>query len=103
LTATMEMKLRHALLLPLFALAACATVPADPVAAQPGGTCRNEALASFVGQPATQALGTQMLSASGARALRWVAKGMMVTMEFREDRLTVYLDAANRVERASCG
>ena len=29
--------------------------------------------------------------------------GMMVTMDFRADRLTVYLDAANRVERASCG
>jgi len=95
--------MRHAFLTPLFALAACATAPAGPVVAQPSGTCRNDALAAFVGQPATQALGTQMLSASGARALRWVAKGMMVTMEFREDRLTVYLDAANRVERASCG
>ena len=103
MTATMEMKLRHALLLPLFALAACATAPAAPVAAQPGGTCRNEALGSFAGQPATQALGTQMLAASGARVLRWVAKGMMVTMDYRDDRLTVYLDAANRVERASCG
>ena len=95
--------MRHACLLPLFALAACATTPAAPVAAQPGGTCRNDALAGFVGQAATEALGTQMLAASGARALRWVAKGMMVTMEFSADRLTVYLDGANRVERASCG
>ena len=95
--------MRHALLLPLLALAGCTTVPADPVAAQPTGTCRNEALAAFVGQPATQALGTQMLAASGARVLRWVAKGMMVTMDYREDRLTVHLDATNRVERASCG
>jgi hypothetical protein len=99
----METIMRHACLLPLLALAACATVPADPLVAWPAGTCRNDALASFVGQPATPALAKQMLAASGARALRWVAKGMMVTMEFREDRLTVYLDAANRVERASCG
>ena len=95
--------MRHACLLPLFALAACATVPAAPVVAQPEAACRNEALAPFVGQPASQALGTQMLAASGARALRWVAKGMMVTMEFRADRVTAYLDSANRVERASCG
>jgi hypothetical protein len=99
----METDMRYALLLPLLALAACATVPAGPVVAPPDGACRNEALASFVGQPATQEVGTQILAASGARALRWVAKGMMVTMEFRADRVTVYLDAANRVERASCG
>ena len=90
--------MRHVLFLPLLALAACASVPATPIVAQPGGSCRNEALASFVGQPATQALGSQMLAASGARVLRWVAKGMVVTMEFRADRLTVYLDAANRVD-----
>jgi hypothetical protein len=94
--------MRNAFLTPLLALAACATAPVGPAVAQPSGTCRNEALASFVGQPATQALGTRMLAASGARALRWVAKDTMVTMEFRDDRLTVYLDAANRVERASC-
>ena len=98
--------MRHALLMPLFALAACATAPAGPAApaaAAPAGTCRNEALASFVGQPATQALGAQMLSASGARALRWVAKDTMVTMDYRDDRLTVHLDAVNQVERARCG
>jgi hypothetical protein len=27
----------------------------------------------------------------------------MVTMDYRSDRLTVYLDAANRVERVGCG
>ena len=98
--------MRNALLMPLFALAACVTAPAGPAgpaATAPAGTCRNDALASFVGQPATAALGAKMLAASGARDLRWVAKGMMVTMDFRDDRLTVHLDAANRVERARCG
>jgi len=98
--------MRNALLMPLFALAACATAPAGPAgpaATAPAGTCRNDALASFVGQPATAALGAKMLAASGARDLRWVAKGMMVTMDYRDDRLTVHLDAANRVERARCG
>ena len=90
-------------MLPLAALAACATVPAAPVVGEPAGLCRNESLGTFVGKLATPALGTQMLAASGARKLRWVAKGMMVTMDFRDDRLTVQLDGANRVERANCG
>ncbi len=89
------------LILPLLA-GACATAPAAPIA-EPSETCRGESLGAYVGQPATQALGTRMLASSGARALRWVAKGMMVTMDYRGDRLTVWLDGANRVERANCG
>lgn len=99
--------MRHACLLPLLALAACATTPAsvvaEPAVAEPADICRNDALASFTGQPASQGLGTKMLAVSGARTLRWVPRGMMVTMDYRGDRLTVMLDAANRVERARCG
>ena len=98
--------MRYIILLPALSLAACATTPASPSIAEPAEpveTCRKEALANFVGQPASEALGVRMLSASKATKLRWVAKGMMVTMDYRGDRLTVYLDAANRVERANCG
>ena len=48
-------------------------------------------------------LGAEIVRASGAKRLQWVAAGMMVTMDFREDRVRVYLDAQNRVQRASCG
>ena len=86
-------------------LAACAANMTDPPVAgvTPGFACRGDALASFTGQLATSDLGARMLRETGARHLRWVADGMMVTMDFRSDRLTVYLDNANRVERASCG
>ena len=84
-------------------LTACVTTPVTPVPAEPAGTCRRDALASFVGRPYTAALGARMLRASKASKLRPVAKGMMVTMDFSADRLTIYLDAANRVERATCG
>lgn len=95
--------MRPALLL-LLGLSACSTVPAgSPATDDPPAICRNEGLAAFAGQAATQELGARMMEATGARNLRWVAHGMMVTMDFRGDRLTVYLDAANRVERASCG
>lgn len=95
--------MRDAFFLAPLLLAACATTPADPVVAEPAETCRRDVLASFVGQPATQDLGARMLRETGARALRWVPQGMMVTMDYRGDRVTAYLDAANRVERANCG
>jgi hypothetical protein len=44
-----------------------------------------------------------MLRESGARTIRWVPKGGIITMEFSPDRLTVMLDGSNRVEAARCG
>jgi hypothetical protein len=89
------------LLAPL-AVAGCATAAAPPPPPAPG-LCRPENLGPFIGQPATQQLGADMLSASGARILRWVGHGMMVTMDFSPERLTLWLNADNRVERANCG
>ena len=37
------------------------------------------------------------------RMLRWVPNGSVVTMEFSADRVTIYLDANNKIERVSCG
>jgi hypothetical protein len=85
------------------ALAACTIAESGPAPGVPEGSCRPERLAQFIGQPASQDLGARMMSASGARILRWVPKGGMVTMDFSPNRLTVQLDAANRVETANCG
>ena len=94
--------MRSPTFLAAFALAACITVPAEgtePV----GGVCKDEGLSSFVGQDAMEATGSELLKQSGANALRWVPKDSMVTMEFRADRVTAYLDANNKIERVSCG
>lgn len=81
-------------------LASCTSIaPAQPVAPP---SCSPETLAQFAGQPATAATAERMQAATGKVKLRWVRPGMAVTMDFREDRLTVYVDAANKVERASC-
>jgi Peptidase inhibitor I78 family len=87
---------------------ACSTMaaqePEPPVRGEtPGYTCRDEQLGGFVGREATSEVGSEMLQLSGARTLRWVAKGRMVTMDYRADRLTVWLDAQNRIERLNCG
>ena len=85
-------------------LAACTTAQSGEVSRQAGkGACRSEQLNQFVGQKADAATGAKMLEVSGARVLRWVAPGMVVTMDFREDRLTVTYDAAYLITQASCG
>ena len=82
-------------------LAGCATTPlASPAT---GGTCRDTGLAAFVGRAANDETGAAILAASGARDLRWVQPGMMVTMEYSESRVTASVGADRRVERVTCG
>ena len=95
--------MRFAFLPLALSLVACSTVSEPAAPGEPAMTCRGDDLAQFVGKAATADLGAEMLRVSGARTIRWVPKGGMVTMDFRGDRLTVQLDAANRVERANCG
>jgi len=90
--------------LALLPLAACQIAQSDGTApGPPPGTCHQEALGQFTGQAASTELGGRMPRASGARTIRWVPQGAMITMEFSAERVTVQLDASNRVERASCG
>jgi hypothetical protein len=90
--------------LALIVLTACQIAQSDATApGPPPGTCHNEALGRFTGQPASQELGALIVRESGARTIRWVPKGAMITMEYSPERVTVRLDRANRVERAICG
>lgn len=93
--------MRKFIMLAPLALAACATATAPP--SPSGGVCRADNLGQFAGRPATGDLGAEVLRVSGARMLRWVAHGMMVTMEYSDQRVTIWLTPDNRVERASCG
>jgi hypothetical protein len=71
--------------------------------ATPDHQCEASDIQQFVGKQATAELGAQMLRTSGAGVLRWVPHGSVITLEYRFDRLTVYLDSANRIERINCG
>lgn len=98
-----------ALLAACMVLGGCAAAGASdaPETAQPapeaGGACNASALADLVGQPRSDALGADAMKRSGARSLRWISPGMAVTMDFREDRLNIELDAANKVVSSRCG
>jgi hypothetical protein len=90
--------------LALLPLAACQIAQSNATATDPApGTCNGATLGQFAGQPASEELGARILKASGARTIRWVPKGSVITMEYNSQRVTVMLDEANKVEHASCG
>ncbi len=81
-------------------LSGCATPPATP----PSGTaCSADAVKSFVGRAATEDVVNDARSAAGAELLRVIKPGQAVTMDYRVERLNLYLDEAGAIERVSCG
>ena len=88
--------------------AGCSTVAAEnsqpPVHGEtPGYECKSEGLDTFVGREPTAEIGSEILATAGAKVLRWLVPGQMVTMEFRGDRVNVKLDAQDRIEAVTCG
>lgn len=86
------------------AVAACSTT-ADgaPPVSRSAGICTADQVGQFVGQPAGQEVGAQILRSTGARTFRWLPEGTMVTMEYRADRVNVDLDTANKIKAVRCG
>jgi hypothetical protein len=78
--------------------------PADvepPVAG--AGACNAAPAQGLVGRQATSEVGAQALRLTRAQRLRWIRPGDAVTMDYREDRLNIDLDAQGRVRALRCG
>ena len=97
--------MRNWLLFAPAALAACATAPAEPPTrgVTPGRECQAAGAERFVGQPGTSESGAAVLRETNAAVLRWAPPGYMMTMDFRADRVTVWLGPDNRITKVSCG
>jgi hypothetical protein len=67
------------------------------------GRCDAAGAKSLIGRAASAGLGAEALRLTGATALRWIAPGSAVTMDYREDRLNIELDGSNRVTAIRCG
>ncbi len=84
-----------------------ATAPTDEagkaIEAPPIGNCDATQVQSLVGQPYTDALGTQAQQDAAARTLRVLRPGDMTTMEFQGERLNVEVDEKNVVSGVRCG
>lgn len=90
-------------LMPLALLLGACAAQSPPVVGDSNQVCKADGLDDLVGQPGTSALAADALKRSGAKTLRWIQPGMMVTMDFRRDRLDVHLDEHQVVTKLSCG
>jgi hypothetical protein len=94
--------MKHFAILPLVALAACATPqPADPQIDRPElgeGACDAEMLGYLVGQSIGE-INVETLP----QPRRIIRPGEAVTMDYREDRTNIELDDEDRVVRVYCG
>jgi hypothetical protein len=95
--------MRRAAVVGLALLTACSVAGPKPIPVAGQGKCSNAGLDAFIGRRADTALGAELLRLSGARALRWAPPRSAITMDFREDRLTVGYDDAMVVTSARCG
>jgi hypothetical protein len=110
--------MRSALLFAAVLLAACSTAPAAPAdaAAQPvspaqpvvhgetpGHTCKTDGTDQFIGQTRSDKVGKEVVRVSNAAVLRWAPPGYMLTMDYRADRVTVWLDASDKITKIRCG
>lgn len=91
-----------------FALMGCvstgADVPPDSAEVQPDAvTCNAQPAQSYVGKRADQAVGAAILTASGARSLRWGPPNSVWTQDFREDRVNIQYDEGLVIQRITCG
>ena len=96
--------MRNAIALAPMLLAACSTAPATPVhGVTPGHKCEVAGTDQFIGKEGTSAIGGAIKRVSHAAVLRWSPPGVMLTMDYREDRVTVWLDSARKITQIKCG
>jgi hypothetical protein len=86
-------------------LCACSTAPAQPVVhgETPGHICKEAGTDAYLGQPRSDAAGSAIKRSTNAAVLRWAPPGIMLTMDFRADRVTVWLGPDDRITRIRCG
>jgi hypothetical protein len=82
-------------------LAACQT-PTPPAPGGPVGACRPDAAQALVGKNAVSDAEARKLT--GATLVRQIQPGQAVTMDFRQERVTIETDTkTGKIVRAACG
>jgi Peptidase inhibitor I78 family len=84
-------------------LCACAAAQPAVHGETPGHSCRTAGTNRFIGQTRSDPVGAAITKASRAAVLRWAPPGVMLTMDFRDDRVTVYLGPDQKITRIVCG
>jgi hypothetical protein len=88
-------------------IAGCATngpPAATPIhGVTPGHKCEANGTDSFIGRTRSEATGRAIKRATKAAVLRWSPPNTMLTMDYREDRVTVWLDGNKKITKIRCG
>ena len=84
-------------------LSACAAAQPSAHGVTPGHTCLAAGTNRFIGEPRSDKIGEAIKKRSHAAVLRWAPPGVMLTMDFREDRATAYLGPDGKITRITCG
>jgi len=97
--------MRSAFLVAPVLLTACTTAPANPPVhgVTPGHKCATAGTGKFIGKIGDRSAGAAIKRATNAAVLRWSPPNTMLTMDYREDRVTVWLDSAKRITQIKCG
>lgn len=101
----------HALAVPLVVLmlsvGACATMGPPPEPAPPAAgdraMCNAEAVRWAIGREPTPDVVERARVESGSAAVRVIRPGGVVTMDYREDRLNLDVNARGAISGARCG
>lgn len=91
--------------LPLLALvpALLATGCTIPIALPDSKVCRADMAIGYVGQRYSERIGRIIKDKTQATYVRPIAHGMMVTQDFRANRVNIWLDERNTVTKVTCG
>jgi hypothetical protein len=82
--------------------------PPDPTPASDGApvtvqTCDASLAAWAIGQAPDDATVARIVADTHSRTARVVKLGQPMTMDYRQDRVNVMLDASGRIEKLTCG
>ncbi|MDQ3617551.1 MAG: I78 family peptidase inhibitor [Pseudomonadota bacterium] len=97
----------HRIALPLIVLmlsvAACATMPPPPLGQPVTGVCNADNARWAIGQGVTDEIVNRVLRDTNSRDARVIEPGMMVTMDFRGDRVNIDLNERGAITGVRCG
>ena len=84
-------------------IAACAAAQTPIHGVTPGHECQMSGVDHFIGQPASRDTAAAIMQETHAAVLRWAPPGVMLTMDYREDRVTVRLGPDRKITALNCG
>lgn len=94
--------IRLVLPLAVFAMSGCAPQPA-PATQTSGIECDSNKVAGLIGKTRSAEVEAEAKRMSGANTVRWIAPDMMVTQDYRVDRLNLHTGTDGTIGSARCG